>query len=105
MLFTKNSYFTLGGKRYKRLSHIFHDSRLPDKQHDNLIDFVQVETQTEMNESIEVEIVPVTIASQVNRELTDIEKIHDEYVLICGVKAYPRLMMEKMVEEKKIIIE
>ena len=104
--FTKHQLFTLRGKTYKVLSNHVHDNRLPasPRKEDihNAIEIIEVVQEKELGEMQWVEVKPVTIASQVARELTDIEKIHDEWVGM-GVKVYPKTLMYELLERGDIV--
>lgn len=104
--FTKHQLFTLRGKTYKVLSNHVHDNRLPasprKEDSHNAVEIIEVVQEKELGEMSWVEIKPVTIASQVSRELTDIEKIHDEYVEF-GSKTYPKTLMYELLERGEII--
>jgi len=105
--FTKHQLFTLRGKTYKVLSNHVCDKRLPAsprKEDDvyNGIEFIEVRQEKELGEMQWVEVKPVTIASQVNRSLTDIEKIHDEYVEF-GSKVYPKTVMYELLDRGEIL--
>ena len=109
MNFAKHTIFKLNGKTYKVISNHVHDKRLPPsprKGEDwNAVEFIEVVQEKELDEYIWREVVPLSIASQVNgkRELTEIEKIHDEYTLF-GSKVYPKSMLYSLVEEGKIVM-
>lgn len=104
--FAKGTKFTLRGKIYKVLSNHVHDNRLPKsprkEDSHNAVEIIQVVREKEMGEWSWREVVPETIASQVTRELTDIEKIHDEYVKF-GSKVYPKSMLYPLLDSGEIV--
>ena len=107
MQFAKHTLFTLNGKTYKVLSNHVHDKRLPAsprKGEDyNALEFIEVRQEMEMQEPVWVQIKPVSIASQVNRELTNEEKVHDEYVMF-GSKVYSKQFLYSLIEQNKLTI-
>lgn len=106
MKFVKHLLFTLRGKTYKVLSNHVADHRLPpspDKNDwGNAVEFIEVFKEKDLGETSWVEIKPLTIASQVKRELTEVEKIHDQYVEF-GSKVYPKSMMYDLLESGEIV--
>lgn len=105
--FAKGTKFTLRGKIYEVLSNHVHDNRLPKspRKEDsyNAVEFIEVVREKELGEWSFREVVPATIASQVTRELTDIEKIHDEYVNVCKTKVYPKSMLYPLLDSGGIV--
>jgi len=107
MQFAKHALFTLNGKTYKVLSNHVHDKRLPAsprKGEDwNAVELIEVVKEKELDEYIWREVVPVSIASQVKRELTNDEKVHDEYVMF-GSKVYSKQFLYSLIEQNKLKI-
>jgi hypothetical protein len=99
--FVKRELFTMNGKTYKVLSNHVHDKRLPpsprkDDSH-NAVEFIEVVQELDMGEYVWKEVKPVSIKSQVKRELTLTEKVHDEYVEF-GSKVYPKTLMYDLLD-------
>ena len=109
MNFVKNELFKMNGKTYKVLSNHVHDKRLPPsprKGEDwNAVELIEVVQEKEMDEYIWREVVPVSIASQINgkRELTNDEKVHDEYVMF-GSKVYSKQFLYSLIDQNKLTI-
>lgn len=107
MQFVKHTLFKLNGRTYKVLSNHVYDKRLPPsprKGEDyNAVEMIEVVQEKELDEYIWREVIPVSIASQVKRELTLIEKVHDEYVMF-GSKVYPKELMYSLLERGEIIL-
>lgn len=99
--FAKRELFTMNGRTYKVLSNHVHDKRLPPsprkEDSHNAVEFIEVTQELDMGEYVWKEVKPVSIKSQVNRELTLGEKVHDEYVEF-GSKVYSKVFMYELLD-------
>lgn len=95
----------MGGRRFKIITGIVCDTHLPDSPRNNdagnAVEFIEVTTEREMGEGVEVEVPPKLIQNPKNKE----QKYYNDWASMCGSNLRSKVLMYGMLERGEIVLE